>query len=139
MERKIFWPNNPIYLTFNGVLTFIAFLTMLNTLKWPMLLPFPILLLLAMGLFFFIHRIVIDAENIYGPSAYGKRRVRVKIPRKEMEVFPEEGKFGFGSIVIRHKHSSKQIHIPYLYFATCTIQELKGILQALGIDNEFHG
>lgn len=129
MNSKTFWPNNPIFLTFNIVITFIVFSLMIYSFKWPITLPFHIFIIFVLILFFISQRIVIDEENITGPSAYGKRRKRIKILRNESEVFFEKGRFGFGQIVIRHKHSSKQILVPYLYFAGITIEEMKRTLQ----------
>ncbi len=129
MNSRTYWPNNPIYLTFNIVITFIVFSLMIYSFRWPIVLPFHIFIIFVMLLFFYSQRIVIDDESIIGPSAYGKRRQRIKLPRNESEAFFEKGRFGFGQIVIRHKLSSKQILVPYLYFAGFTIDELKEMLK----------
>ena len=112
------------------VIAFIVFSLMIYSFKWPIILPFHIFIIFVLILFFFSQRIVINDGNITGPSAYGKRRQRIKIPHNEAEVFFEKGRFGFGQIVIRHKHSSKQILVPYLYFAGMTIKEMKQILHS---------
>lgn len=127
MSRKVFWPNNPIYLAFHILLVFVTFVLMLEVLKWPILVPFPTFIMVVLVIFYFSQRVVIDDKYIHGPIAYGKRRKTTKIPRTEAEAFFEEGKYGFGHIVIRHKHSSKQILVPSMYFASFTIEEMKKI------------
>lgn len=125
-NRKIYWPDNPMYISFSVILTTGAFMLFINYLYIPMF-PFPLFLMLVLTLFFYSQRIVVDDKYIAGPNAYGKRRKRVRILRTDSEAFFEKNMIG-GQVVIRDKHSSKQIIVPYVYFTANTIEEFKTLL-----------
>ena len=125
-KRMVFWPDNLMYISFAFMLTAGLFALFVNYLSLPIM-PFPVFIILASGLFFYSQRIVIDDEYVYGPSAYGRRRLRIKIPRPDVETFFEK-KLWFGNIAIRHKHSSNQIWVPYFFYSKEVIEKLKVIL-----------
>ena len=127
-RRKVFWPDNPVYISFGVSSTAASFLIFIKYLNWT-LCPFPVFLMAVFVSFFYTQRIVVDKEFVSGPIAYGKRKKITKIPRYEAEAFFEPGKMGFGNLAIRHKHSSEQILVPCLYFSSSSLEELKHILQ----------
>lgn len=127
MSKRIFWPDNMTYIAFSVMVTAGAFTLFVKYFSWP-LIPFPLFLMAAQTIFAYAQSIIIDNRFVYGPTAYGTRKGRVKIPFNEAEGLFEESRFS-KEFIIRHKSSSKQITVPYKYFASSTIKELKEIFK----------
>ena len=127
-KTKTFWPDNPFYVSFGVMITAGGFIILKNHLLFPILYSFPFFLMAVVVLFMYSQSIVIYENEITGPTAYGKRRMRTTIQKKDCEAFIEK-KIFFKQIIVRDKNSSNQILVPKIYFSDATIEKLIDILK----------
>lgn len=124
--NKTFYPDNPLYIVICALVALVVPWAPIYRLQfdYKVIVAYVLFLGFVSYVFFFMVRLEIRGDVVWGPllSVW-----RGKIALKEAEFFFDEVILGNRHIIIRHKHSGRQIQIPSLFFTASTKEEIRKI------------
>ena len=139
MNRRVFWPDKPVYQRIDTVLSSMLLLgySLFNVIKsetkWPYILIFIFCVLVPLisihALLYFQYRVEFDDQFVYGAKALLWPWRRSKVLKEKAKVSEADG--GPLNSYLLIQQSQEEVLIPKWWFKDQTLTEIKNILAHL--------